>query len=78
MKVTGRKIEEIKKEKGSVRQVVMDLLYRVGGLMRVEIGEILGMDYSTVSQGRRRLREKIKEDRKLKILMNRIERYLSA
>lgn len=76
--MTGRKIEEIKKEKGSVRQVVMDLLYRVGGLMRVEIGEILGMDYSTVSQGRRRLREKIKEDRKLKILMNRIERYLSA
>jgi chromosomal replication initiation ATPase DnaA len=46
--------------------------------MGVEIGEILGMDYSTVSQGRRRLREKIKEDRKLKVLMNRIERYLSA
>jgi chromosomal replication initiation ATPase DnaA len=46
--------------------------------MGVEIGEILGMDYSTVSQGRRRLREKIKEDRKLKILMDRIERYLST
>ena len=70
-------MEQIKKEKGSVRQIVMDLLYRAGGLTGVEIGEILGVDYSTVSQGRKRLREKIKQNRKLKLLIDRIEHTLS-
>jgi putative transposase len=37
-------MEQIKREKGSVRQIVMDLLYRAGGLTGVEIGEILGVD----------------------------------
>jgi len=76
-KEIGMKVEQIKREKGSVRQIVMDLLYRAGGLTGVEIGEILGVDYSTVSQGRKRLREKIKGDRKLKLLIDRIEYTLS-
>ncbi len=29
----------------------MDLLYRVGGLRGTEIGEMRGLDYSTVSWG---------------------------
>ena len=36
----------------------MDLLYRIGGLGGTEIGEIMEVDYSTVSVGRKRLREK--------------------
>ena len=43
----------------------MDLLYRVGGLSGTEIGEIMGVDYNTVSQGRKRLREKLKGDKHL-------------
>lgn len=55
----------------------MDLLYRIGGLTGVEIGKILGVDYSTVSQGRKRLREKLQKDKKLKELLNRVEEKLS-
>ena len=55
----------------------MDLLYRTGGLKGAEIGKLMGVDYSTVSQGRKRLREKIETDRKLKQLVNRIEKRLS-
>lgn len=76
-KETGKDIEEIKKEKGSLRQIVMDLLYRMGGIKGVEIGRIMGVDYSTVSQGRKRLREKLKKNKKLKQMVSRIERGLS-
>jgi hypothetical protein len=47
--VTGRSLEEIKKERGYLRYIVMDLLYRGGGIKGVEIGKIMGVDYSTVS-----------------------------
>lgn len=76
-KESGKGLEEIKREKGSIRQIAMDLLYRIGGLKGVDIGELIGVDYSTVSQGRKRLREKIEKDRKLKQLVDRIERRLS-
>jgi len=76
-KESGKGLEEIKREKGNIRQIAMDLLYRTGGLKGAEIGELMGVDYSTVSQGRKRLREKIEKDRKLKQLVNRIERRLS-
>jgi putative transposase len=74
---TGKGLEEIKGERGHIRQIVMDILYRAGGLRGVEIGNLLGIDYSTVSQGRKRLREKLLNDRKLKELVNRIEQRLS-
>ncbi len=75
-KVTGKDIEEIRRKKGSLRQIVMDLLYRVGGIKGVEIGRIMGVDFSTVSQGRKRLREKLQKDKKLKHMVSRIEREL--
>ena len=34
-------------------------------MIGTEIGKILGVDYSTVSQGRKRLREKRKRDKNL-------------
>ncbi len=74
---TGKDLEAIKRERGSLRQVVMDLLYRVGGLKGVEIGRIMGVDYSTVSQGRKRLREKLQKDKKLKQIVRKIESKLS-
>ncbi len=51
----------------------MDLLYRTGGLKGAEIGRLLDVDYSTVSQGRKRLRDKLRKDRKLKYIVGRIE-----
>jgi hypothetical protein len=76
-KETGKTIEEIKAEKGSTRQIAMDLLYRIGGLTGVEIGRIMGVDYSTVSQGRKRLRGKMQKDRKLKQMATKIGENLS-
>lgn len=55
----------------------MDLLYRVGGLSGTEIGEMIGVDYSTVSQGRKRLREKVKRDKHLSLIIKRVEADLS-
>jgi len=55
----------------------MDLLYRLGGLTGTEIGEMMGVDYSTVSQGRKRLREKRKRDKNLSALLGKTEADVS-
>ena len=70
-------MKEIKEQGGSLRQLTMDVLYRIGGLKGVEIGRIFEVDCSTVSQGRKRLMEKVQKDRKLRGLLNRIEQTLS-
>ena len=64
-KETKKGFDEIKKERGIIRQLAMDLLYRLGGLNGAEIGEMMGVDYSTVSVGRKRLRERLKGDKYL-------------
>ncbi len=74
---TGKGLEEIKKKKGIERSILMDLLYRTGGLRGTEIGKILDVDYSTVSQRRKKLRDRLKKDKKLKQLFNKIEMKLS-
>jgi len=71
--VTGKTIEEIRKERGVFRQVAMELLYRVGGLKGDEIGRLLGIGYTSVSQERRRLKERLKNDRNLHALFKRLE-----
>ena len=68
---------EIKKESGITRQIAMDVLYRFGGLTGTEIGEIMAVDYSTVSQGRKQLREILKRDKSLLKIIERIEVNLS-
>ncbi len=73
----GKSFDEIISKRGSVRQIAMDLLYRLGGLKGTEIGGMMGVDYSTVSQGRKRLRGKLKKDKKLSSLMKKIEADLS-
>ncbi len=77
-KETNKSFDEIKKERGKIRQLAMDLLYRVGGLSGTEIGEMMGVDYSTVSQGRKRLREKLKGGKHLSQIIKRVEADLST
>ncbi len=68
---TGKSIKAITKEKGIHRQIAMELLYRLGGLKGEEIGKIMGVGYTSVSQERRRLQERLSKDRKLETLFNR-------
>jgi len=75
---TGKDIEAIRSEKGELRQLVMEVLYRVGGLKGPEIGRLFGIDYGPVSQERKRLREKLPNNRKLRALMSQIEGKLSS
>ena len=56
-----------------IGQIVMDLLYRVDGLSGTEIGEMIGVDYSTVSLRKKRLREKLKGDKHLSQIIKRVE-----
>jgi putative transposase len=53
----------------------MEMLYRYAGLNNREIGELMALDYSTVSVGRRRLRGKLFNDSELRVrdLVRRIE-----
>lgn len=74
---TGKGLKEITGESGDIRQVAMELLYRKGGLKGREVGELFGVDYSTVSIGRKRLLEKLKKDDGLSQLMERLELRLS-
>lgn len=75
---TGKDLDTLCKEKGELRRLAMDLLYRRGGLRGPEIGALLGVDYSAVSQERKRLRERIARDHKLKEMMRRLEELLST
>ncbi len=43
----------------------MELSYRYSNAKQAEIGVVFGVDYSTVSQSRARLRAKLKSSRKL-------------
>lgn len=59
------------------RAVAMEMLYRYGNKNQVEIGEIMGgLDYSTVSRERKRLRERIQEDKRLGRAVAQIEEAL--
>jgi REP element-mobilizing transposase RayT len=70
---TGESLDDMREKKGVYRQIVMDLLYRFGGLKGEEIGKIFGVGYTSVSQERRRLAKKMQKDRKLWELIIRIE-----
>jgi chromosomal replication initiation ATPase DnaA len=74
---TGKTLPEIKTEKGPLRQIAMDLLHRYGGLTNPEIGRLFGVDYSSVSQERKRLRQRLEKDRKIAALYRDFEREVS-
>ena len=70
---TGKTFEELKKEKGPLRQIVMDMLHRRGGMTNPEIGQLFGVDYSSVSQERKRLRQRMESNCKLSALHRALE-----
>jgi DNA-directed RNA polymerase specialized sigma subunit len=49
-------------EKGDLRRLALELLYRFGGLNGVEIGKIFKISYNAVSQERKRLMDRIKRE----------------
>jgi putative transposase len=56
--------EELKKAgyRTPARSIAMELLYRHGGMNQRQIGEVMGVDYSTVSVARKRLRAALAGD----------------
>ncbi len=77
-KETGKDLNALKSEKGDLRRMAMELLYRSGGLKGPEIGALFGVAYSAVSQERKRLRERIVQEHGLREMMERIEGDLST
>jgi len=60
------------------RAVAMELMYRYGGVSQAEIGRVLGnLDYTAVSRERKRLRERMENDKRLKTALAKIETSLS-
>jgi len=76
-KVLGIGFDELKQSKGKKRQILMEILFRHSGLNGREIGELLGLDYSTISVGRKRLIDKMKKDEELRTIFTKIQDNLS-
>lgn len=56
------------------RAAAMEMLYRHGEMSQAAIGQVLGgLDYTTVSRERKRLRERAQDDKKLGIALAEIE-----
>jgi putative transposase len=62
-----------KGQRGYVRGLLMEVLYRYGGLNQREIGALMGVDYSSVSVGRKRLQEEIGKNQSLRRKMEEIQ-----
>ena len=64
------KPEQLRKKRSGYRDqrgLVMEMMYRYGGLNQRKIGEYLGgMDYTAVSHERQRIRERMERDSKVK------------
>jgi chromosomal replication initiation ATPase DnaA len=65
-------LRDRKTQHKALRQMAMELIYRYSNAKQKEIGAIFGVDYSTVSQNRARLRAKLKSSRKIKKQFHRI------
>jgi len=76
-KEIGKDLDYVKSHKGANRQILMETLYCYAGLKGSEIGELMGLDYSTVSVGRKRVRGKILSNVSLQNLVERIKDNLS-
>ena len=72
-KEIGKDLDYVKSHKGANRQILMEMLYCHAGLKGCEIGKIMGLDYSTVSVGRKRLRKKMLNDINLQDLVRKIK-----
>jgi len=59
--------------RGAGRGLLMEMLYRHGGMKQREIGVLLGIDYSAVSVSRKRLQASMCGNPKLRAIMKRLE-----
>ena len=75
----GERTEKIKggSHNSIIRQIETELLYCFGRLTGTEIREMMGVNYSTVSQERKRLQEKQKRDKSFSEIVKKIEADLS-
>ncbi len=64
--VKAADLQDRKTKLKDLRRIAMELSYRYSNYKQKEIGAIFGVDYSTVSQNRVRLKNKLKSNRKLK------------
>ena len=62
--------------KGIARGVLMDMLYRYGGMNQRGIGELMGVDYSAVSVMRKRLSALQKSDRNLSVRIEKLKKRI--
>jgi chromosomal replication initiation ATPase DnaA len=69
-------LRDRKTKPNDLRQMAMELSYRYSNCKQKEIGAIFGVDYSTVSQSRARLKTKLKSSRKLKKEFHRIQEQI--
>jgi chromosomal replication initiation ATPase DnaA len=75
-KAGNAKADDLRDRKTKLKdlgQIAMELSYRYSNCKQTEIGMIFGVDYSTVSQGRTRLKAKLKSNHKLKKQFNRVK-----
>jgi len=54
----------------------MEFLYRYGGMKQREIGELIGLDYSTVSVVRRRFQSLLEKDFTMKRLFIKVQEII--
>ncbi|MBI5591159.1 MAG: transposase [Deltaproteobacteria bacterium] len=69
VQITGKRTEELCQRGRSIaeRALLMEVLYRCCDITQPDIGRLVGgVDYSAVSQARKRLREKMANDKNLK------------
>jgi hypothetical protein len=57
-----------------MRWLAMEALVRYGGMNNREVGLLMGLDYSTVSLGRKRLRRLLEKDASLSGMMEAVRR----
>lgn len=62
----------------TLRQMAMELCYRFGRTTQNEIGQAFGVDYSTVSQNRKRLKQKLLSGKSLRKEFQEIERKIAS
>jgi REP element-mobilizing transposase RayT len=66
-----------KRYRGIGRYLLMELLYRFAHITQAKIGELMGIDYSSVSVGRKRLHAMLERDENLQMTFNDISRELN-
>ena len=76
-RLTGAKREDLLKKgkRNDERGLLMEMLYRHGGMNQREIGEMMGLDYSSVSVARKRYHEAAKKN-KIATMESKLERML--